>query len=255
VAVVLWGTPAFADRAIDVKIEAVSPFDEAQLAAAIRLRLPVDGPKITVRVVRTASGLQVETERGVRDVAIAGLDGVEAARLVALAIDDLTLDDGLALPAVRRTRAPLGAPTVSALGAIGDRERPLDGALVTLAYPRRGWVLGFDAGLASPASEMLTITTATLRATAGVRLGWLELRAGATLMPLRVIGGVGDTTVLLGAGLGARLRIPVTSTMRAVLAGGVDAFANPTRYQIDGDDVFATGSLVPWLGVGVEVPL
>jgi hypothetical protein len=190
----------------------------------------------------------------VRDVAITGLGGIEAARLVALAIDDLALDDGLALPVVhpRIRREP---STFSLLGAAGDHALPVYGAVATLAYPRGRWLLAFDAGLTAPATEMLTVTTATLRANAGVRLGWVDLRAGITLMPIQVDGGVGDLSVLAGVGASARVRIPVTRSVRAVAAVGIDAFANPTRYQIDGVDVMTTGWLAPWLGVGVEFPL
>jgi hypothetical protein len=79
---------AIADRAIDVDVDG-APFAAGELAAAIRVRVPLDGPALHVHVTAIAGGVHVEAPGGDRDVALAGRRGVDAARLVALAASDL----------------------------------------------------------------------------------------------------------------------------------------------------------------------
>jgi hypothetical protein len=67
--------------------------------------------------------------------------------------------------------------------------------------------------------------------------------------------GVGDHTVLFGAGASGRLRVPVVAGVRGVLAVGIDAFANRTQYQVLGMPTVATPQLAPWVAAGVEVGL
>jgi hypothetical protein len=99
------------------------------------------------------------------------------------------------------------------------------------------------------------LVAGVVRVDAGVRASWLELRAGATVMPLVVTTGGGDTTVLVGAGASARVRVPVVEGVHAVIAGGADVFATRTHYQLAGATAFATPSWAPWLALGLEVAL
>jgi outer membrane biosynthesis protein TonB len=104
---------AFADRAIDVEVDG-APFAAGELAAAIRVRIPLAGPPLHVRVTAIAGGVHVEAPGGDRDVALRGRRGAEAARLVALAASDLlSPEPSIATPTTTPppTTAPIPTPT------------------------------------------------------------------------------------------------------------------------------------------------
>lgn len=95
------------------------------------------------------------------------------------------------------------------------------------------------------------LTGAVVRVGVGRRTGMVDLRAGATAVPISVSDGAGDRTILLGGTAGAYLRVPVAG-VHVVLAAGVDGFATRTEYTMGGMTM-ATPWIAPWLEAGVEL--
>ena len=239
---------ARADRTIHVDA-AGTPFAPAELEAALRVRIPAAGAPVAIRVTAIDHGVRIESGGAVRDVPLADLHGGDAARLVALAADDLLLDD-LAMP------PPSPAPvTIGVLGGAAAWTNALGNVAVDVVVPRAGYVLAVEAGGGKLFGGALAATAADVRASAGVRTGWLELRAGVTLVPLFVSTGTGDATVLAGAGASARVRVPVSSALRVVAGAGADVFATQTQYRVSGMTALTTPRWAPWLALGIEVPL
>jgi hypothetical protein len=258
------GAPALAEaeRAVFAEVPATAPFDAAQLTEALRLRLPADGEPVRVRVAIIAvasggAGVRIEARGNAREVALGGLIGAAAARLVALAADDLLLDDLAIEPVASRALMPIESsrarPTIGVLGGAAAWQSALGGVQIDIALPRDAWLFAIEAGGATLIDGPLGLTAAVVRLGGGVRLGALELRAGATLAPVIVSEGAGDQTILLGAGASARLRLPLSSSVRVVVATGGDVFATRTTYVRDGMQVLTTPRAAPWLAVGMEV--
>lgn len=252
--------PAYAERAIAVEVTFAAPFEATELREALRVRLPAEGAPVRVRVALTPTGIQVETPRGVREVDVAGLEGVAAARLVALAASDLLLDDLATFPVSPPSLVASSAVSVTppvALGVVGGIagwDRALGGAVADLTLPRgaRG-LIAIEAGGGTLLGNGIHLTAGLARLSGGIRLGVLELRAGAVLAPVFVSDGVGDTTLLAGGAASARVRLALSAQVRAVLAIGLDAFATRTEYLHDGMSAMTTPQLAPWLGLGMEV--
>lgn len=252
----LIGAPAVlyaAPRTVIAEIVDEAPFDAVQLAAAIRLRVPASGSPIRIRVSAAPGALRVETRGSAREVALGGLTGASAARLVALVVDDLLLDDLSTMPApvaARRTHA-----TVGVLGAAGLWQHALGGLGVDVAVARGAWLMSLDASAGTLIDAPVRMTSATARISGGLRIDLLELRASALIMPVLVSDGVRDQTVLVGVGTSVRLRVPLSDTVRWVLAGGADVFATTTTYLLNGVTIMATPRAAPWVGSGLEIAL
>lgn len=127
------------------------------------------------------------------------------------------------------------------------------GASVDVAVTRGRWLAVVDVGGGELIDGNLKLSNAVLRVGGGVRTGDVELRAGLTLAPIWVGNGAGDSTVLVGAGASARLRVPIASGVRLVVAAGADAFATRTEYALAGMSTIATPWLAPWVAAGFEV--
>lgn len=258
---IMSGAPATVEadeRAVFAEVAPAAPFDASQLAAAIRLRLPAGDVPVRVRVFGTPGGVRVEARGNAREIALGGLTGAPAARLVALVLDDLLLDDlatvPLAPPSVMSHAAPARARVnIGVLGSATVWQYALGGLGLDVAIPRDPWLLAIEAGGSALVDGPLHLTTAMVRIVGGARVGPLELRLGASVAPVLVSDGVHDRTLLIGAGTSARLRAPLSAGVRAVLAGGVDVFATRTTYIVDGMAVLATPRAAPWIAAGVEV--
>jgi hypothetical protein len=242
------------EHSVMVDVAPAAPFDAAQLAAALRLRLPAGGSPVRVRVIAIPGGVRIEARGNARDVALRGSTGPAAARLVALAATDLLLDDLAVAPEV--PAASPGVPhavTIAALGGIVGWAHELASVGVDLAVARGRWLVAVEAGGGTLISGSLHLTAGVLRLGAGARLGPFELRAGATVMPLSVGSGTGDTTALVGAGASARLRAPITASVHGVLSIGDDVFANRTTYMLEQVRVLSTPRNSLWFEAGLEV--
>jgi hypothetical protein len=241
---------ASAQRAISVDVQGV-PFDARELTEALRVRLAPDGAPVHVRVTAGANGVHIEAHGEARDLDLRGLSGPAAARLVALATDDLTLDDLVAVP------APVPRPerTLALLGTAASWPGTLGIGSAELTIPVGSAFAAITAGGGELVTGRLALYSGTVRAEVGVRRGWLDVRAGAVAEPVVVTTGQGDTAVVAGAGASVRARIPVADGMHAIVAVGIDAFATRTEYVEAGMAVVATPWWAGWLGLGVEVAL
>ncbi|HUJ60178.1 MAG TPA: hypothetical protein VLX92_16845 [Kofleriaceae bacterium] len=241
---------AGAERSIVVEASG-APFDSRDLVAALRVRVAPDGAPLHVRITATDRGVRIDARGGARDVPLGGLTGAAAARLVALAASDLLLDD-LAAPPVLPHHQPA---TLAVLGGAAAWDNAIGGVTLDLAIPRGRFVAAFEVGGGDAIGGPVELVAGIVRASAGLRAGWLELRAGLVAMPLLVTTGTGDQTMLLGAGASARLRVPILPGMHGLVAAGADAFATRSQYQLDGATVLTTPQLAPWLAIGLEVAL
>lgn len=250
-------------RAITVEVAAAAPFDAGDLVGALRVRLQPEGPAVHVRVQTTAAGVRVEARGGARDVAVGGLDAAAAARLVALAANDLLFDDLATAPAPGiaaevRTRSPAvirptGPVAVSALATFASWSGPLAGGAIEVGLGRGPWRIAAEVGAGRLLDAPLDLTAASVRLAGGWRRGALELRAAVVAAPVFVSDGAGDRSVLVGAGAAVRLRVPVARDLQLVFAAGLDAYANRTAYRMAGVPVLETPTLAPYVALGVEV--
>ena len=245
---------ADAERAIIVNA-AGAPFAPADLAEAIRVRVPAAGPALQVRVTAIAGGVRVAAAGGARDVVLGDRTGVDAARLVALAASDLLSVESLGdVGQPVASRNDNRAIALAAYAGIAGWNGVLGGLAAELAIPHGAWLFAFDLGGGSLFRGPIDLSDAEARVGLGRRIGPFELRVEAVAEPLFVTTGAGDVTTLFGAGASARARIALGPT-RLVLAAGADAFATRTEYRTAGADVLTTPRIAPWLRVGVEVPL
>jgi len=250
------------ERVVSADVAAAAPFDAAQLAAAIRIRVPAGRAPIRVRVFMVAGGVRVESRGSARDVPLGSFTGAAAARLVALAASDLFVDDLaptlLEDPALRAAETavdarPRGRVTMSALGAAAAWSHALGGLAIDVAQVSGSRVVAIEAGAGTLVGSPLRLTAGVVRIGGGLRAGIAELRATATVVPLYVSDGAGDATVLWGIGASARLRIPLVAGVRAVLATGVDLFATRSTYIVEQMPVLETPRAAAWLAAGIEV--
>lgn len=257
VVLVVTAAPVFAERVVVVDVDRDTPFAAAELEAALRMRLP-DGAPVRLRVFGVTDGVRgavvrIEASGNVRDVALAGRRGAEAARLVALAAHDLVLDDLAVAPELAPTAPRTSRSSVSVLAGAAAWERTLAGVSIDFVVPRGMWLFALEAGGGQLVGGPLALSTAVGRVGGGARFGALELRAGATIMPVFVGSGAGDRTVLVGGSASARVRFDVSDGVRAVLAVGGDAFATRTTYMLNGMTLLATPHAAPWVAVGLEL--
>ena len=254
--VALLAAPAAAERAIVIsELGTAAPFSEGELADALRMRLPPAGAPVHVAVSATAAGVIVAARGASRAVELHGRTGPEAARLVALVVVDLVLDDLAIAPAPPPPPVAAAAPAQTIVGVVGSAAQwdgVLAGATLAVAVPRDGWFAALDIGGGTLVGGGLHLSGGIVRLGAGTRSRWLDLRAGATFVPLVVDDGEGDSTVLAGLGSSVRLRLPLWSRGDVVLAAGGDVFATRTRYQLAGR-MIETPLVAPWLGGGLEV--
>jgi len=182
----------------------------------------------------------------------ATLHGPAAARLVALVAGDLLLDDLAAAPMPPPAARPAARTTIGAYGGGSLWSDVMAGAMLDVAIPWGAWLVTIETGGAQLLDPRLAITSATFRNGVGRRFDRLELRAGATIAPIMVREGTGDTTILFGIGGSARVRLALTDELRFVLAAGADAFATRTHYHKDTMTV-STPWFAPWVAIGMEL--
>ncbi len=255
---VLAATPAAAAPPIVVEVtDAAVPFEPHELEAALRVRLPAGGEPVHVRVSAAIDGVRVEARGSARHVPLGTLRGEAAARLVALAANDLLLDDLAAtvMPAepARAVRRDDGL-RIGMLGGAALWSDALGGVALDVSRSRGGWGFAIEIGASELLAGPLSLRAGIARASVGIELAGVELRAGAVVAPLFVDDGVGDRTVLAGGTASARTRFPFGDhRVRAVFGLGIDAFATRTTYLVGGMTTLATPRAAPWFAAGLEV--
>ncbi|HEV7558068.1 MAG TPA: hypothetical protein VGO00_21520 [Kofleriaceae bacterium] len=260
-AVVCVARVAVADRAVEVDVDGGAPVTATGIADALRVRVGPTGSPIRVHVATVLGGVVVSAAGATRVIALGDLTGPDAARLIALATLDL-LDEREtgASPAMTMPRVPVDASssierTTFALGAVGTASMWSDmlaGITVDAEVTRGRWLGAVDVGGATLVAGRLQLREAVVRVGAGIRFGVVDVRAGATVMPMDVSNGTGDQTVLVGAGASLRTRIAMSDAARFVIAAGFDVFATQTDYTI-GTSMVTTPWIAPWLAAGFEV--
>jgi hypothetical protein len=244
---------AYAERAIAAEVASPLPFDAAELTAALRARVPEAGEPVVLRLTATFDGVRIETRGTAREVALDGLTGAAAARLVALAAADLLVEEtDLDPPAVVPAR-DRGSTTVGVVGAAASWGHTLGGVGIDVGLPRKHVLVAIEGGAATLVDGPVRMNAAVIRLGGGVRSGPFELRATGTVVPLVVSSGAGDKTVLFGGGVAARVRIPVADRVRAIVGAGVDVFATRTTYIVGGMTALTTPRTAPWVALGLEL--
>ena len=233
---------ARAERTVNV-VATGTPFGADELASALRVRLP-DGAPLAVTVLPAGDDrVRVAIGDTTRDLELGGRAGPDAARLVALEIVDLALDDLAQMPPPAQ-HAHFAADL---LGSASAWVGMLAGGTLDLSLARGRFVAALELSAGERVVGDLHVTALPVRATLGWRSGGLELRAGVVAAPVLVSDGAGDQTVMPGATVSARLHAG-----RFVLAAGADGFATQTTYQLRTMNV-VTPWIAPWIAIGMEL--
>jgi len=265
------------------------PFSSEQLLAAIDARVPVarapDASAVQVRIGpgATAGRVQVVTTSAAVEVPVDGKQPPEAARLVALAVVDVTraslngTDSRSAETIVAAPNAPANDNGARAVPAAPGQERfsaalypglstglgggavafePSLGLSLRLGGALSPWAGALGVGFAqvsAPWSDR-TFTLSTLPVRLGARWRWRRWEAGAGgALRLYDTGGLdgGRGTMQGGyASLGAWGRL--TDRWQWTAVAGADAYREKTIFRAAGAPVLTTGPLVFWLGVGAR---
>lgn len=274
--------------AIALEVDGALPCSEAELAAAVALRLSIHAGAPTVRVSPAgldAVALRHKDQR--RVLPLYGAQGAAAARKMALAIVDLVSD------ALEVELAPVATPTVSAPPpprVIVPQEGPPPSA--------RGRTYGAGAWLSAGGGSNLDRPTLTLglegwrglseRFSVGGQLGlawappgeasgyavqlWalpirLGLRAERSAFELRLLGLFephlvrgGDQTLPLsalgwigGASAQLGLRLPAFAELDLLILLGLDLAFNRRAYAVSGVEAIATERGRVWLALGLTL--
>lgn len=263
-----WGGPR-EDRLV-VELDGDAPFSASELDTALRVRLDSSGEGVRVMAYAHDGAVTIAIGGRTRNVALNGQTGPAAARVVALAAIDLVLPDLASAPVATRdpdtiddwmvhgiTATRREAPpqlTVAVLGGAGMWSGAMASGSVEVSSPigKGHTVMALELGGGHMFGGGLDLTAGLVRASIGMRRGAIELRGGATLAPITVGDGQGDSTVLFGAGVSARVRVPLFSTTNLVVAGGADAFATRTEYTRIDMPTYSTPWFAPWVAIGVE---
>ncbi len=262
VGLALVGLPsvARAERALEVSAVG-TPFTPAELTAALRMRLPIAGPPLAIAVTPAEAGrVTVAIGGATHEVDLAGREGSDAARLVALAVVDLAEDDLAVLPAapvvVKRVALVRASTTAIELGLFGSArawQGTLAGATFDLTAVRdSGWLVALEVAGDKRVTGNLDFAGAVVRASGGVRSGAIELRGGIAIAPTWERDGAGDQTTMFGAAASARAFVRVAPSVTFAMVVGLDAYTTRTTYQL-GMASYTTPWVAPWLAVGMEV--
>ena len=272
-----------AETAVRLEVEGAAdlPFSSEVLLAAVEARLPLTrNPDPSATAVRIAPGqiagrVVVSGSTGQQDVLVAGKEAREAARLVALAVVDVSrplpaepVAIARAMPPVDYTRAgdPARGGRVSA-AILPGLSVGLDGREVTFE-PTGELALRIGAATDGPFSVAAsfgfartgaawkdrTFTLSTFPVRLGPRWRWrqVELGAGGTARLYDTSGLDGGWGALLGgfASVGTSGALARGWRWTAMAAG--DAYRETVLFRADGQPLLTTGRFVLWLGLGAR---
>lgn len=234
--------------------------DSAQLHDALRGRIEHAGTLPPVHIEAIPGGVAIVVAGHRREVPLGGATGLEAARLVALAMVDL-LDEPAAADGADEDRnndaadepTPPAPLEVAVLGGAAQWSGMLATAGIDMTVPVAGHRIGVEVAGGSLVTGTLHLDAGLLRLSAVGRSGIFEARGSLVAAPIRAGDDDGDTTVLFGAGASVRARLPLSGNARFVIAAGTDVFATRTEYSVGGMALAATPWLAPWMTLGFEV--
>jgi hypothetical protein len=273
--------PSAAEPAIRVDVERPSelPFSSAELLAAVDARVRIaqgapDGSVVVVRVgpAETPGRVAVVATSGTVDVLTDGKAPAEAARLVALAVVDVTRAEPpmpaatLVVPASAAPVEPVGRtaraglavafyPGASVgLGGGVSFEPTLDLSARVGGGVRWSWRVGLSAGFASASAPWIdrSFTLSTVPVRSGLRWRWrrLEIGGGAVARVYRTAGLDGGGGVMWGGFASVAASGPLAARWRWTVMAAGDAYSDRTVFLAGGQPLLTSGPFVVWLGVG-----
>jgi len=255
--------------AISVTCKGELPFAEADLLEAMRLRLPLMRlgqpagklPPVTVSAIAPDQA-SVAVGRSSRRISLEGLEGADAARIVALlSLDMISNPQNVSIS----LQAPDGEPRreksatvfveVSTRIGLGVSESPTFEPTLDLSIKvSRNFLVFVEGGVtwaaAGEGADELRLTEIPIRAGAGIRFDWFEVRAGIALRPYFVSGVGEDEGVLVGGALELRLRRDLTPWLTGHVVAGVDVFPLRKAFDVGGNAALTTSWATPWIGLG-----
>jgi hypothetical protein len=281
-AATLAGEPvSAAETAVRLEVEGAAdlPFSSEVLLAAVEARLPLTrNPDPNATAVRVAPGqtsgrVVVSGSTGQQDVLVAGKEASEAARLVALAVVDVSrpLPDepvaiARAMPPIDNAHAGAHAGRVSVAvlpglsTGLGGREVDFEPtgelALRLGAAADASFSVAASFGFArtGAAWKDRTFTLSTFPVRLGPRWRWqrVELGAGGTARLYDTSGLDGGWGALLGGFVSVGTSGALARGWRWTAMAAGDAYRETVLFRADGQPLLTTGRFVLWLGVGAR---
>jgi hypothetical protein len=250
--VLLWSGLA---RAGGLKVQGAGlPFTEEELREAVALRLPGAGAGDGL-VVTPAEPGRVRLERAGRqvDVWIGERQGEDAVRLVALVVVDVLRPAPVVATGPPARWSLFLAPGVNAgLSDAGASFEPTAGVGLRLTdRTRLVLAFGYARAQANLGARRLTLDTIPVRLGAGVRVGPVELQAGALARGHLAAGDVAQLGVRPGGWAAVLWRVPVRGALWPYLSLGCDALLERLELRLGGRPALASGNLAPWAAAGV----
>jgi hypothetical protein len=265
---------------LDIQRAAELPFPQEVLLGAVEARLPVTrNTDATASAVRVAPGdsagmVVVTGANGQQEVLVADKEATEAARLVALAVVDVSRPlPAEAPPTVSRALTPDATPPAAhrawrlSAAVLPGVSLGLDGRAIAFE-PTGELALHIGAAVNAPFSVGLSLgfartgatwkdqafTLSTLPLRLGPRWRWrrLEVGAGGTARLYDTAGLDGGRGALLGgfATVGTSGALGRGWQWMAMAAG--DAYRETVVFRAEGQPLLTTGRFVLWLGLGAR---
>jgi len=252
------------------RLGGAAPVSAGELQAALGLRLPVvtepsvDAVEVTVTSPQPGQ-LEIATEGRLRRVELGAATGADAARLVALIIVDVVRSAAAPFPSAAPVMGVTAAgprsgamgPPLAVAAALGMGVRTTDagpgfapGLEVRLDLGLRGRLLLSGAleraevtvnGRPGAGGGVLAATSVPLRAGAGVRFGWAEVRAGAVARPYWLTGIDAQSGALWGGFLAGVVELPTRGRLAAFAIAGLDFVPRPVAFAFPRPVALAAG--------------
>jgi hypothetical protein len=247
---------------------------EVQAALALRASLVTESTVDAVDVVVTSpepGQLEITTEGRLRRVELGAATGADAARLAALIIVDVVRSGAGPFPAPApvtgtATRPPpaTGGSRWAVAASVGLGVRTTDagpglapGLELRLALGGRGRVLlagaferaevAIDGGARG---GVLAMTSIPVRAAAGLRFGWAEVRAGVVARPYWLTGIDARSGTQWGGFVAGVAELPTHGPLAAFAVAGVDLVPRPVAFVVGEQRILTFQTFAPFFAVG-----
>lgn len=270
-----WVAEARADAPLSVTIEEPVPFSREELAASIAARMPTAPPGTATQPViigpASPAGIAVRTGKRTHLVPVGDRRGSSAARVVALVVTDLMVQElAPAQDMALTSRGPAPEPgawlgplalRLTVVGGVSKgsgAEEPYGFALdADATLPLRQVVVGLMLGGAwipqrrAGRPDEVAFTEAVGRLVIGWRRDPFEILAGPFVSPYALTGAAEHAGVLLGAGVIGRLAPHLTGHLRLVVSLRADGYTNRTHVSWTTGGGFATPRCNTTIGAGL----